>query len=234
MRNLIFLWCALFIAPQYADAEILDLVKNTCRVRLTILNEDNQFDYRLGSGWVVGEDADNYYIMTAGHVVDGVDSDGTKHPVIGAQVQFFYPHMGLYVDTKILDVLMRAERKKPHTYHLDLALLSLAKQEINLDLEPLALADFTAQRGERIITYGCPDGGMPTMFFGRVSSLYGDLITIQPSPKGGRSGSAVMDEGGNLMLGLVVRQNGYSVGAPYIRQYLNEVSQRLSLTKNQR
>lgn len=160
-----------------------------------------------GTGFVYNEDKDNYYIMTNGHVIEGMDK---------TYVSFYKDS---YV-SNLIDTKLAAKRFQPNTTK-DVAVLLLDKKKAPFEVTPLQLYDVdkngALKIGDEVIGAGYPDGYWLQSWEARLSRRkiqnVPSLTTLTMGPVGGQSGSPVMIEvdGKNYVVGMVTFRFGVGI-----------------------
>lgn len=88
----------------------------------------------------------------------------------------------------------------------DAAIISLQEEQFGGRVPPairLAPRGYELTSGQTIISIGCSGGKWPTMFTGHSLTDPIDTVEFLPPPAGGRSGSAIFDADGTMIVGLL-------------------------------
>lgn len=169
-----------------SDAGIDSIANSICRV-----NNGHGFC----TGWCYKEDADHYYIITAGHFTGGLTDD------MDIKVNLY--HSGEIKTVCAKKVFHIYEEKTVN----DLSVVKIKKTDLG-DYPKLGLVKFGSSSNSKIIwTYGCPDGKWPTAFKGRYlaqSKDYVDMFDFSPPIIPGRSGSPVFNEDASEVIGMII------------------------------
>lgn len=189
------------------------------------LSYGSSVEVQGASGFVISQDASHIFIATAAHVIR---DKNTKRPYNqiwarfywnGGRSQLCYPTVVYYIydsdfKTKFDDF---AIIKVPKTW--------FARNRARVP-RPLNLLSSKSSviRGTSFVTFGSP-GQWLTGYSGKVVNTWSNRFTIQPSPKPGRSGSAVVDFKGNV-LGIILQKNGTCLSASRMRWLLSQVNKR--------
>lgn len=174
-----------------------------------------------GSGVIFKVDKENLYIFTASHVVSEKknfeikkDDPKVEFTLKQVKVQFFVDGFS----SPRIDAKLHWRSYEVNTYN-DLAMISIKKADLrNYTLpKPIPIADKnrTLNFRETIISCGCPNLSWPTLWFGHVAARQESLYTFKfnPPPIGGRSGSAIFNENGTKVLGIIIWKASYPGGS---------------------
>jgi len=191
----------------------------TCRITTS--------DGLPGTGIVIGDRDGRVFILTNSHVValpgnwqgevrPGYLRDMTPESTV--KVEFWKDG----VQSK--PVTARVERRSVQDGR-DVAIVSVPISVFGGHLPTAYPIDFDYQPrgGEIVLSAGCAEGRWPTMFRGRIVGQSDKGIHIEPSPLGGRSGSALMDASGSKIIGLIYGRTddmGYAVPTRAIAEAL--------------
>jgi len=160
-------------------------------------------DRSIGSGTVFNIDDEYVWILSAGHVVEGSTvvlaefwRSGSPSFFMNAEVVWYMLHPSPCEDLSILRVLKSkfSELGQPLPYVM-----------------PLASPKFKIRVDTRVMSMGCEQGYSPTMIIGFVKRVDENIFYMVPDTMYGRSGSAVLDETGTRIIGVVVRRDGICV-----------------------
>lgn len=180
-----FIW---LLAYSQSCADISDCIEATCRISMKIGEESH-----VGTGTIFERRGDDYLILTNAHVV------GTSKTV---QVEFW--RMGYQTPKP-------ARGSVTHRWlidgaHRDIAIVSVPAAYFG-DYEPPTIPicprDYK-QQTRTVLSCGCARGSWPTAWRGHVTGTRdGASVEFTPSPANGRSGSALFDPTGSMIVGLV-------------------------------
>lgn len=193
----------LLIVPTQAYAGVEELCSSVVRIT---------DEKAMGTGFCIKEDAEKYYLITAGHIY-----------VDGGSV-----YVDLFHDGYIMRVWGQSEaRQCVENTTLDWQVVSVLKKDIKdySPLIPVKIADKVEKEGV-IWTWGCSDGAWPTAFKGRLLSTMNfkdmwfvgeggfvqlvketdDMVYFLPTPEKGRSGSPIFNDKYEL-IGMILMQN---------------------------
>lgn len=151
----------------------------------------------IGTGTWFYEGEKDYYLLTNFHVAG----------VSGNKIQVEAWHRGQYhapVEGKVVSHYTAD--------NIDIAVVEVPKSSLRFrpKILPLASRDFKIKGP--IYSVGCPEGSWPTAFAGTALKSDNSLIHYTPAPKGGRSGSAIINEEGTHIVGLVAWNNANRTG----------------------
>jgi len=166
-----------------------DAIDATCRVRAG----------GTGSGVVWQIDDQFVWLLTNAHVVDTSSSAARA----GDAVKCDFWHRGHKLDD--LDGYI-----KLRSGEVDVAVIAVPKQQFPV-LPPVitfAREDLVLNPGEPVFSVGCANGAHPTAFKGHIIGYSERGVEFYPPPAGGRSGSALFNEGGTQIIGLVHKRAG--------------------------
>lgn len=180
------------------DSQLIDNLKSSCLITTQYQDIFGIYKYRLGSGTIINEDENFYYILTNGHIVD----QGIKY-----YVEFF--DNGYKLD-KVPAYLYLIS----YTYATtnDLAILRLDKIDLN-DFVPnvIPLSKDNIDLEEDLLIYGSgyPRGKWNMIWIGRIIDLDEHTIYINMRPCHGQSGSGIIAEidGELRVVGIVTWMN---------------------------
>lgn len=90
---------------------------------------------------------------------------------------------------------------------------------------PLAASSRNMTAGSTVASVGCPSGAWPTAWLGHVAKVEPGVIRFRPAPQNGRSGSALFDEFGRAVVGIVGWRDdeggtGIAMSADYVRDVM--------------
>ena len=169
------------------QAALGDCYKATCRVANT------------GTGCAFERSQGYVYVLTNAHVV------GSKKNVT---CTFWYRgHQSHPIAASVLRSVRNAE--------VDAAILVIPVKNFRGRLPsviPLAPRKFRVKKGATLFSVGCANASWATGWQGHALGYRGQNLLFAPAPAGGRSGSAIFDETGNKIVGLLhSRGNGYGL-----------------------
>lgn len=189
---------------------------------------------RGATGFVVAQDRDNFYILTAGHVV----YDDQNHAVAdkiwgcwffnGRQSAYFWPKLLFYVH----------QRDDANGIYDDLAVLSIQRswfKDNSVQLPAvlqLAPRGYVPRVGTTFVTFGHP-GSWLTGYSGTVSQVWRNRFIIDPAPLRGRSGSAIVSTNSRV-LGLVLITDGTCISSERIYELLQQAGSYRDNTESER
>ena len=187
----------LFAFVNVGNAEILDAYNSVCTIHVEL-----EEGWSGGTGFVYEEDKDYYFVMTAGHVVDGCIQKFCL-------LNFFDSGKALEsVKGEIFKVdFVRTETINDDIEIRDIAVLKVAKKDLkdfSPKVIPLAPADKNMAEDEKVFSLGCPDLRWPSAFLGRISRAISERYYFKPNVIGGRSGSPVYNEDCTMVIGVVI------------------------------
>ena len=163
----------------------------------------------MGTGVVIAEDKENYYILTAGHVAQKFESDIKV---------IFYEEAEEMVDAEVL-FSKAPSIKELKTNHEDLAIIRIKKENLSRSLKPIPLG---THWGRNVFTIGCSNGEIPSIIYGKIFKYNNGEFNIDFSPGHGRSGSGVFNKNATKVLGLVTRTDGECFASQKILQILKK------------
>jgi S1-C subfamily serine protease len=145
----------------------------------------------LGTGFVISEDKDNYYLMTAKHVVSEED---TIAKVVMVKPIHHSKEGGAFVDAMGVDASVIA-----FSDPLDIAVVSVSKKLIKFPKNHFKFSnDKLPPLGAKVISIGHPKGDPGVIGTGTIASYYIEdgLILVQTTSLGihGVSGGPLMNE----------------------------------------
>jgi hypothetical protein len=208
------MWPLLLLAFGTFD-EALD---STC-----LIKTDNNY----GTGVVYAEDANYFYICSAGHVLR---NNGIQDKT--AKIGFFCEgRRSQLVDSEVLWTEYKANTSD------DLGVIRL-KKELVKGL-PIKVIPFDSERDpisvdSSITSWGCANGSWVTGWSGRVTSSNNNYIYFNPNPAVGRSGSPIFNKDSSKIVGIIVMQStsgGIAVPVPKIRNLLEKQAKPASTKK---
>lgn len=154
-----------------------------------------------GTGFVIAQDNEYFWIMTAGHVAQ---KKGNLRCI-------FYSngHQSHYMHATTIWVIYKEKTLS------DLALIKLPKSEFGDYPTPkplcLAKANHSINIDEVVVSAGCETGRWPSGWRGNILEVNEDCIKVRPATPSGRSGSPVVNSTGKV-IGMVIWQDGTALG----------------------
>ena len=214
MKTKLLAFALLLLVPTICHATVKEVMESSCmifkliekEVEEEVTDEDGNkktvkktvLERRVGSGTLIYQDKERIYILTAGHCTDG---HKTLHVI------FF--NKG--VPCAAMEAELVVQKYVVNTVD-DLAIISVAKKLFKdypiPKAMPLGTKDEKITIGRKIVSCGTPGGNWPTAFLGSLGPDFGNAFLFIPKPIKGRSGSAIFDEDGNKILGVVIAQRG--------------------------
>lgn len=187
-----------------------EALDSTCFIKTT---------HGSGTGVVYAEDAEYFYICSAGHVLR--DGNGKQDKTV--EIGFYCDgRQSPLVNSEVLWTEYKANTSD------DLGVVRL-KKELVKDL-PVRVTPFDSEKDsigvDSVITsWGCANGSWATGLVGRITSSSNDYVYFNPNPAVGRSGSPVFNKDGSKVVGIIVMQSasgGIAVPVPKIRSLLEK------------
>lgn len=188
-------------------ASINEAMEATCRV--SSVNEGP-----IGTGIAVQVEGDYLYVLTNSHVVEG------RNRVV---CEFW--RRGFLSPKLTGDVIFR---KCDENQGIDIAVI---RARINGMFKPVVIpiGDTQLAANSPIASVGVAKGTWPTAWIGHIREYTdsGNTMLFVPTPANGRSGSAIMDEGYNTVIGLLYARNdhggyGYAMSLQGIQKTLTQ------------
>ena len=136
----------------------------------------------IGTGTICGLFKGKYYILTNWHVVESYKQ---------VTLQFF--GTGRITECKGTVIATWHNETQPY----DFAIITVEQRQLaayNPPFVPLAQRGTRPKTGGLIFSSGCSEGRWPFAWKGSVESYYGETAQFFPAPKGGQSGSAIIEE----------------------------------------
>ncbi len=177
-----------------AHGALADCMDATCRVSTP--------SGAVGTGCVFDRSGGSVLVLTGGHVVEG-------HYQVGCE---------FWRDGRPSKVLPGRVVLQSRT--ADVAVIWLTESVFEGVLPqaiPLAGRERLAQAGQTIVSVGCSRGTWPTAWKGQALGYLGGDLRFLPPPVEGRSGSAIFDDQGERILGLIRArddQRGEGIATP--------------------
>lgn len=177
------------LSAQWVHADMDTAYRATCRVHAR---------GHAGTGCVYAKDAENYYVLTNAHVA-GVLSGEPMECVFNDR-----GHERSVKGQTIWGSLIESA-------HRDQALIAIPISQFT-DFQPaiipLAPRGATLTKGQTVLSVGCPRATWAGLWRGHIESVSATTIDFLPIPAGGRSGSAIFDETGTYIIGLITWNAG--------------------------
>ena len=167
--------CACRASEQARNME--DIHAASCRVFAV----DQSGRGAIGTGTICGLFDGRYYVLTNWHVVE-------SHRQV--TLQFF--GNGRVTECKAAVAATWHNEQQPY----DFAILTVEQRhlaEYDPPFVPLAQRGTRPKTGGLIMSSGCSEGRWPFAWKGSVESYYGETAQFFPAPKGGQSGSAIVE-----------------------------------------
>ena len=165
--------------PQ-ARGDLSDCIDATCRITAA--------DGGRGTGCAMAVVEERVYVLTAEHVVGG-------SPIVTCE----FWRDGHLSKPMRAQVVARAASA-------DAALVVLPSASFGGMIPktvPIAPADYTVRPGDALTSVGCANGSWSTGWKGHTLGYRGSDLHFLPTPANGRSGSAVFDSSGQMIVGLL-------------------------------
>lgn len=179
-----FAFLLALLSAQSARADMDACYRATCRVHA---------QGGAGTGCVYAKDDASYYILTNAHVA------GTKP---GADMTCVFIHAGHEVSVRG----QVAWGNMSNGGETDQAVITVpvnAFRSFAPAIIPIAPAGTQLQNGQSIMSVGCPRATWHSLWNGHITTLNGFTMDFLPNAAPGRSGSAIFDETGSQIIGLV-------------------------------
>lgn len=181
----------------------------------------------LGTAFCFKEDTDSYYLMTAGHCCQAK----------AVAINLFHGEKTLQISADIVEKAFMG----PLDINVDAAILKVKKENLGTYPKLNVLSLITNEEAKKVSgtiwTYGCPKGGFPTAYRGRIIGVKDEEIYFTPTALVGRSGSPIFNSDGTKVIGMIVRwqpddmnkpqeewkpKNGIALSIPYIRTIISK------------
>ncbi len=173
-----FHWSGCSCHGAEAARNLEDIHAASCRV----FAMDTNGRGAIGTGTICGLFNDKYYILTNWHVVESYRQ---------VTLQFF--GTGRITECKGTVIATWHNETQPY----DFAIVTVEQRQLaqyNPPFVPLAQRGTRPKTGGLIFSSGCSEGRWPFAWKGSVESYYGETAQFFPAPKGGQSGSAIVEE----------------------------------------
>ena len=210
----------LWLIPLQTQAQVIVNLTNS-----VVMVDNNYACFSTAFG--IHEDEDNYYLLTAGHTIDGWKNYTRsadykcivkrKSPLDLTTSKFdisLYHNGTQQKFDDVVKVVGHIYEDNPGSLK-DLALLSVKKEDIkgygkSLNILKLATRKSDTKVGRLIWTCGHPNAGWPSAYKGTIiEDKWTEAITFYPPSMSGRSGSPLMNYNGQKVLGVIVYTKAY-------------------------
>ncbi|MDO4571139.1 MAG: trypsin-like peptidase domain-containing protein [Planctomycetia bacterium] len=185
---IVALWLlAIGLLAEVARAD----VHTASRASVRIWTQNARREVGIGSGIVVGESDDAFFVLSNAHVVSSKS----------VSVEFFE---GGHIALRLSGVCVARDSAN------DVAIVKLQKSEV-VGYDPAVMPldpAYVFKEGETLATIGHPHGGSPTGYFCKYLGTSSLGIHFKPPPAQGRSGSALFDKDLTRVVGLVYAAGG--------------------------
>ena len=192
-KRLLGPFLALLVMVAAAAAATNDCIDAT--VRLTRTEQGGKI---AGSGVCFYSQPDALYVLTNAHVA------GQKR---GTRVTCEFWRDGHWSGPLQGTVVWASYAGPPR----DMAIIRLAREQfggLGPKVIPLGPPDYAYKSGQPITSAGCPGGAYwPNLFKGHIRRADSAIVSFEPRPARGRSGSALFDEAGEHIIGLIAWQS---------------------------
>lgn len=173
---------ALACFTSAARANLDAAIDATCRLTAGDGSRGTGCVFEIGQGYV--------YILTAGHVVE-------KSSTVACEF-WHRGYQSAAVEGRV------SQRANPAVADAAIVVVEVAQLGGVLpSVVPLAPADYQVAAGQPLVSVGCAGGAWSTGWKGHVLRLESDALRFVPPPAQGRSGSALFDEEGRHIVGIV-------------------------------
>ncbi len=192
MKRFCLLLCCLLTAScllptAYSVASLTDCIDATCRITAA--------DGSRGTGCCFERSGGHVYVLTAAHVVGPSETvacefwrDGHRSERLPGRVIRRIEHNGC-----------------------DAAIVALKESQfagLPPKVVPMAPRDYVVRPGETIVSVGCAKGAWSTGWKGHAVGYSGSDLYFTPPPANGRSGSALLNAEGTMIVGLLTARTG--------------------------
>ena len=202
--RLLFILIFCLLLNNTAVAGINEILDATCKIKI------GKFS---GTATVFKEDAEYYWLISAGHV----GYPGTK----GTACFYLKGEPSQEIP---LEFVWRTWKKGTSD---DLAFYKFKKpKDLKIKVIPLAPKYYKVTNNEVILTCGCAHGLWPTLWRGKVTDLTTQRVEFQPPVPIGRSGSGIFNEGGAVILAVIITSDsnhGQAVPIEKIYNFLENI-----------
>jgi hypothetical protein len=217
-----FLFCVIIsLIASIAKADLNTLSNSICRIDTS---------KSIGTGFAYKEDEDNYYLLTAGHLI-GIEDNQNEAVLFHTGAQWKVPAKLVWHDfiSRTTTEYDREIPKDNKELCCDISVLTVSKEAMK-EYGGFKLVEFAKDYKEKkntlIWSYGCPDGNWPSGFKGRLMKVNENLIEFTPAPIGGRSGSPLMDHDCKKVIGIVTLNFNSSGWAPRIDKIYEKLKEK--------
>jgi hypothetical protein len=172
-----------------ASADLDECYRSTCKIRA---------GGGAGSGCVYAVDATYAYILTNYHVAGGP----------GTRVTVTFVARGFSSNPLAAETVWHSFSP---SHHRDMAVVRVPLASFGSRVPkpiPLAKPGYQVKPGQTITTVGCPNAQWPSARVGHADSVESDIIVFTPAAIPGQSGSAIFDESGSFIVGLIAWSDG--------------------------
>lgn len=202
----LFVLVVLLAMSAIANAGINEAMEATCRI-------SSNSGGPMGTGIAVQVEGNYLYVLTNSHIVEG------KNRVV---CEFW--RRG-FLSLKLTgDVIFR---KRDDNQGIDIAVIRARVGAFKPTVIPIGDTQLVAN--SPITSVGVAKGTWPTAWIGHIKEYTdaGNTMLFVPTPASGRSGSAIMDEGYNNVIGLLYARNnrdgyGYAMSLQGIQKTLTQ------------
>ena len=135
----------------------------------------------IGTGTICGLFKGKYYVLTNWHVVESYQN---------VTLQFF--GTGRITECKGTVIATWHNETQPY----DFAIITVEQRQLaqyDPPFVPLAQRGTRPKTGGQIMSSGCSEGRWPFAWKGSIESYYGETAQFFPAPKGGQSGSTIIE-----------------------------------------
>ncbi len=208
------LFLLIVLSASSARGDLADCIDATCRITGT--------DGGKGTGCVFEVKQGYVYVLTAAHVVENAQA-----------VQCEFWQQG-HLSGKLPSIAIRKRTD------CDVAIVVLRTSVFGGRLPkamPIASASRVMRPGETLTSVGCAKGAWSTGWKGHALGYRDGDLLFTPTPADGRSGSAIFDAGGTMIVGVLRARdaiNGTSFGIATSIQTLRSKTRAVISAKGQR
>jgi hypothetical protein len=193
-----------FLSATYCESSVREAMEATCYIKTEIKSiEDGKevIKYSCGTGTVFKVDDKKVYILTCGHVA-------------GGDRKLYARFYGTGKQSHSMKIEVIFSINKPHSRRWDgrdIGIGTIDKKffkgyPIPKPI-PIAPKSLVVNANQRVISCGCPAGNWPSAWIGHVKRYRTYAIDFIPEPIPGRSGSAIFDEKGEKIIGIIIEYN---------------------------
>ncbi|MGW8256526.1 MAG: S1 family peptidase [Thermoguttaceae bacterium] len=176
----------MFFAVGAVRGAINDCIDATCRISTKA---------GVGSGCVFEISHGRVYVLTAAHVADSASSNAVR-------CEFW--RKGHQSQPLLGEIIARSETA-------DAAIIAVPQRCFDGILPaviPLAPHEYVLRPGQTLTSVGCAHGAWSTLWKGHVLGYSGGDLLFLPAPANGRSGSAIFDGEGKMIVALLRARTG--------------------------